>query len=363
VSTGQVVSGRVAWLDAARGTAIALVVLHHAALRSASAGSAGWWVDLTMMLQTVRMPLFFLLAGLVAVRWVGDRTTWPQLLRGKVLLFVWVYLVWLGVRYTWFLLLPGGRTMTPYDELLVRLWMPAGGWFVLALAVMFVVARLVQRLPTPLVLTVASALSIAFLAGWVGTGNLMWQGVGSYLVFFLAGITLRGHVLVASERLTGASALLVVAGWAAAYLVCAAAGVTEAPGVGFALRVAGVAAGVSVGLLLQHVTTLRVLGRGTLAVYLTHQLLVVTAVAWLSSTWDFAGHPLLHLAAPLVLVAVLLPLSYGWGRLAPRIGLGWLFDVPERARRSSGDRHGPDHAPADTTPVAMTRTGHPGRRV
>lgn len=347
----QDAGGRVAWIDAARGTAIALVVLHHAALRAAAAGSADWWVALTSMLQTVRMPLFFTVAGLVAVRWVGDRTTWPQLLRGKVLLLVWVYLVWLVVRYAWFLALPGGRAMTPHDELLVRLWLPAGGWFVMALAAMFVIARAVHRLPQPLVLGVASGVSIAFLAEWVRPGNLMWDGVGSYLVFFLAGIALRGHVLAAVERLTRVSALVVIAGWSVAYLGCAAAGVTDAPGVGFALRVAGVAAGVSVGLLLRRSTTLRALGRGTLPVYLTHQLLVVTAVAWLSSTRDLAEHPLLHLAAPLLLVAVVLPLSYGWGRLAPRIGLGWLFELPRRSRRSSDDHHQPDLA-AGATPAA-----------
>lgn len=324
---------RVAWVDAARGTAIALVVLHHASLRSAAAGSAEWWVDLTTMLQTVRMPLFFTIAGLLAARWVSGRTPWGQLLRGKVLLFVWVYLVWLAVRYAWFLVMPGGRAMTPYDELVVRLWLPAGGWFVMALAVMFVLARLTTRLPRLPVLVVAATASIVFLADVVRLGNLMWDGVGAYLFFFLAGTALRHHVFAVAERVTRAGALLVVAGWATAYLGCAAAGVTETPGVGFALRVAGVAAGVSVGLLLQHRAAVRALGRSTLPIYLTHQLLVVTAVAWLASTWGMAEHPLLHVAAPVLLTIVVLPLSHGLGRAAPRVGLGWLFDLPWRSRR------------------------------
>lgn len=332
---------RVAWVDAARGTAIALVVLHHASLRAAAAGSAAWWVDLTMMLQTVRMPLFFTLAGLLAARWVSGRTSWAQMLRSKVLLFVWVYLVWLAVRYLWFLVLPGGRPMTPYDELLVRLWLPAGGWFVLALAVMFVLARSLHRLPALLLLAVAAGVSIAFLADRIRLGNLLWDGVGSYLVFFLAGIVLRDRVLAMAQRMTRIAAVAVVGGWAAAYLACAAAGVTEAPGIGFALRVAGVAAGVSVGLLLQHRAAVRALGRSTLPVYLTHQLLVVSAVAWLSSTSDLAEQPVLHVAGPVLLALVVLPLAYGWGRLAPRIGLGWLFDVPSAATRRTvarGDR-------------------------
>lgn len=340
---------RVAWVDAARGTAIALVVLHHASLRAASAGAAPWWVDVTTMLQTVRMPLFFTLAGLLAARWVSERTSWAQMLRSKVLLFVWVYLVWLLVRYAWFLALPGGRQMTPYDELVVRLWLPAGGWFVVALAVMFVLARTLHRLPRLPVLVVAGAVSTAFLAERVQVGNIMWDGVGSYLFFFLAGTALRGHLFGAAGRTTRAGALLVVGGWVAAYLACAAGGVTEAPGVGFALRVAGVAAGVSVGLLLQRWGALQALGRGTLPVYLAHQLLVVTAVAWLASVWDLAEQPVLHVAAPVLLVAVILPVSYGLGRLAPRIGLGWLFELP-RWLASGTPAHGrPQSAPADAT--------------
>ncbi len=334
------------WVDAARGVAIVLVVLHHASLRAASAGAAAWWVDLTLMLQTVRMPLFFAVAGLVAVRSVGDRTTWPQLLRTKVLLFVWVYVVWLAVRYVWFLLLPGGRTMTPYDELVVRLWMPAGGWFVVALAVMLVVARLVRRLPQPWVLAVASAVSIAFLANWVGVGNPAWDGVGAYTAFFLAGVALRGPVLELGERLTKPAALLVVLVWAVAYVGCSAAGVTEAAVVGFALRVAGVAAGISVGLLLQRSRVLRSLGRGTLPIYLGHQLLVVTAVAWLSSRWSFAEQPVLHVAAPVLLLAVLVPVTYGWGRLAPRTGFGWLFAVPRWLHRLTGGARSASLVPA-----------------
>ena len=103
-------------------------------------------------------------------------------------------------------------------------------------------------------------------------------------------------------------------------------------------------------LMLQRVAPLRALGRRTLPVYLTHQLLVVSGVAWVSATWGMAA-PVLHVAAPVLVVVVVLPLCHAFGRLAPRVGLGWLFDLPRRAPRAEAPEH---------PRVAMVRSGHPG---
>ena len=332
--TGQ--RGRVEWVDAARGMAIALVVVHHAAKRSVVAGSADWWVDLTEMLATVRMPLFFLVAGLFAARWASDRTSWPTLLRGKVLLFAWVYVVWLVLRWAWFVALPSGKESMPFADLVTRVAWPAGGWFIYALAIMFVIARLVHALPTPLVLVATAGVSIAFLADWVGVGNQAWDGLGTYTFFFLLGIKARTHVLRLSESVPRAVLVLVPVAWAALYLLCVGHDLETAPGVGFALRVAGITAGVCVALLLQHRSGLRALGRGTLPIYLTHQLLVVTVVSALGSVAAFDQHAVLTYGAPLLIGVTLLVLTYWLGRLAPRLGLGWLFATPRWLDRLAG---------------------------
>lgn len=333
--------GRVQWADAARGLAIALVVLHHTAKRSAVAGSADWWLTLTEVLQTVRMPLFFAVAGLFAATWVNGQRSWPALLRSKVLLFAWVYVLWLALRFVWTAAVPGGREPQTLTDLAWRLVLPGTGWFIVALAAMFVIARATRRVPTPLVLLTASVVSIVFLADGVRLGNQTWDGVGTYAVFFLVGVTLRGHILVLAERVPRWATVLVPLAWAGTYAALAAAGLQEAPVVGFLLRLLGIAAGISVALLVQHRSWLRALGRRTLPVYMTHQLLIVSLVSAVAAVASFDTNLVLHQAGPLLLAVLLVALTYGVGVLAPRIGLGWLFATPawlDRLSGADGDR-------------------------
>lgn len=334
------------WADAARGMAIALVVLHHAARRSVVAGSADWWLVVTNLLQTVRMPLLFTVAGIFAATWVSGRRSWPDLLRSKVLLFVWVYAVWLLLRSGVLAWVPGNAGAQDLEELAWRLLLPGAGWFVVALAAMFVLARLTRWVPTVLLLAAASAVSIVFLSGDVDTGSQAWNGLGTYTVFFLAGVALRAHVHTVADRVPRWAVLLVPVVWASAYAALAIAGLADDPVVGFLLRVAGVAAGVCVALVLQRWGALRTLGQRTLPVYMTHQVLIVPAVLLLSGVAAFDEHPVLHHGAPLLLGLALLALSYGFGRLAPRIGLGWLFATPRWLLRLTGAGRAAARTPA-----------------
>lgn len=350
----QDAGGRVQWADAARGLAIALVVLHHAAKRSVTAGSADWWLGLTDMLATMRMPLFFAVAGVFAATWVSDQRTWPQLLRAKVLLFAWVYALWVVVRYLWFLTVPqaDGNSMA-LSDLALRVVYPSGGWFIFALALMFVLARSVRSVPSPVVLVAASAVSVVFLAGWVRFENSAWDGLGMYTVFFLLGIALRDHLLERVGRVPLWAAALVPVAWVALYLGCAEAGLVTAPVVGLVLRLAGIAAGVGLALLLQRWSGLRALGHHTLPVYLAHQLLVVTAVGWLGSWYAFDEVALLEHGAPVLVAIGLVALTYSFGRLAPRVGLAWLFATPRWLERLAG-------APvAVSVPTLATRSRRP----
>ena len=328
------------WADAARGMAIALVVLHHTAKRSVVAGSADWWLVVSEVLSTVRMPLFFAVAGLFATTWVSGQRSWPALLRSKVLLFAWVYVLWLGLHWAWSTAVPGGKEPQTATELAWRLVLPGTGWFIFALALMFVVARALRHVPTPLLLAAASAVSIAFLAEWVRLGNQAWEGLGKYTVFFLVGVRLRGHLFLLAERVPRWVAVAVPLAWAGAYAALTAAGLVDAPVVGFLVRLGGIAAGISVALLLQHWSGLRALGRDTLPVYMTHQLLIVTTVTAVGTIASFDTQPVLHQAAPLLLAVALLAVTYGVGVLAPQIGLGWLFTTPAWLQRLTGARPG-----------------------
>ncbi|NMA77488.1 MAG: acyltransferase family protein, partial [Actinomycetales bacterium] len=68
-------AARIAWLDLVRAASIVLVVLYHvgagagyALLPKDSSSAGAWWSSVNLALAPVRMPLFFLVSGMLAVR-------------------------------------------------------------------------------------------------------------------------------------------------------------------------------------------------------------------------------------------------------------------------------------------------------
>lgn len=332
-------SGRVDWVDAGRGLAISLVVLHHA---------VGEFYDLGLgtpalllvseVLRTMRMPLFFALAGTFAVRWASPATSWRRLLGGKVLVLAWAYVLWIGLRAGWFALVqPGTRESPPLDELVVRLWMPGGGWFLFTLVVFFLAARATWRVPPRLVLAATGLLSVAAYAEWLRTDNPGWDGALRYALFFALGLHARGLLLEGASRVTRRRAAAVLVGWVVAWFAVYGAGLQEVPGARTGLRLVGVAAGVCLAVLLARHERLRRLGRLTLPVYVSHQLLVLAGAGWIARTGVLDGRPVLTALAPLVLAAAALAATWWFARHADDLHLGWLFSPPRAlVRRASG---------------------------
>jgi uncharacterized membrane protein YcfT len=165
-------STRLAWADAAKGACILLVVLHHTTLKhylpmvpEAMTPVAATWEAVTGALKPVRMPLFFLLAGLFAANAV--RRPWSQVLTQRVLTPYWLYAVWLGI---------GGVVFTIEQTMVTNrargvgelggdlLWASTSAWFLYALAVYFVVAKLTCDLDTRRVLGAAALLAVSVSA-------------------------------------------------------------------------------------------------------------------------------------------------------------------------------------------------------
>lgn len=336
-------SERVAWVDAARGLAIALVVLHHSAQRSVNAGSADGWTSVTQMVATVRLPLLFTVAGLFAVGWITTRR-WRALLAEKVLLFGWVFVLWLVLRHLWFLLspLPDAGIGTPaLPDLAAQLWSPRAGWFIYALALVFVIAKAAHRcrVPPALQLAVTATTSVLCTSGTWVIENQVWDGIASYLVFFLVGVHLRDQLLSLGRVLDGRLGAVVVVVWALGYVALDAADLERSLGFSFMLRLAGVAAGVSVAVAVQRLAPLRRLGQGTMPVYMVHPLIVISIVRVVGAVHDVGSDPVSLLAMPVLVTAVALPVAYAVGQVAPKVGLRWLFATPLWARSlAAGDR-------------------------
>lgn len=285
--------GRVAWVDAAKGLCIILVVMVHATIGvEIAAGERGFMYAVVAWARPFRMPDFFLISGLFLALTI-DRP-WRRYLDRKVVHFLYFYLLWLTIQFAF--KAPGmaaeaGDWSAPLAGWVEALWQPFGTlWFIYVLPVFFVFTRLVRGLPVWFVLAWAAVLE----ALPVYTGWLVFDEFAQRYVFFFVGYALAPHVLsfAASVMRQPVLALAGLAVWglvngalvftptpgALAFLLQgeigdtgATGGLSELPGVSLVLGLAGALAIVTVAALLAGApwaAWLRWLGRHSIVVYL-----------------------------------------------------------------------------------------------
>ncbi|KZX20431.1 acyltransferase family protein [Rathayibacter tanaceti] len=324
---GFMARARITWVDTAKGIAIVLVALAHSVQWTTTAGLApDAWNDINLLLITFRMPLFFLASGLFAGSVLSR--TWPELWRSRLSLLVWTFLLWSVVRFVFFLVVPnpGGTDESDPVALLLQPVMPHNGlWFLYALTIFFVLAKLARgRVDWRVQIGLATAIAVVWYAvrstTSEGTGNIAWDGMARYLMFFLLGLHLRSAVIAFVERRGIVSGL----GFGVLFLVLAG-GILAVRGrfplltVGLVVvSVLAVLAGLIVARFLSDRRGARwitFIGRNTLPVYVVHVLFVSLATSALllfeGQRWLDAIAP----AVPLVVCAVGVAAALGYWRL------------------------------------------------
>ncbi|MGP9539034.1 acyltransferase family protein [Brachybacterium sp. AOP43-C2-M15] len=344
------------WVDVARAASIVLVVSYHTGVAAVfdllprQITDAGeWWRTANLLLVPLRMPLFFVVAGMLAVGALAR--PWPAVRGPRVTNLLWAYVLWSVVfaltawpRYApddpWGYLRGGLQNIvlfaSPY-------------WFIAVLPVFFLVTRWGRNRPWILLaLLFLAYLASPALESWVKTfgPEFMMAAAGvrrltEFGVWFAAGFVL-------SDRLRGFGAaprpLVAVIAVAASGPLCYAAVMAGLdPG---ARRLALLAAScASVTAVLALSTMLgrfapaaalgRVVGSRTLVIYLVHPL-VLNVVVVLSRWALDRGEWERSAAADLLLVPTVIALCVVVALLvkaaADRIGADWLFEVPRRLR-------------------------------
>jgi uncharacterized membrane protein YcfT len=150
---------RNAWVDAAKGLCIILVVLFHSTLGvEKDLGVTTWMHTVIEWAKPFRMPDFFMISGLFLSARIAR--PWAQYLDAKVWHFAYFYLLWFHIHFGLRLKALIGEigidgAMKQYLEAYID---PFGSlWFIYLLAVFCIVAKLVQRIPMPLVTAIALA--------------------------------------------------------------------------------------------------------------------------------------------------------------------------------------------------------------
>ncbi len=345
-------TGRLPWVDTAKGICIIMVVMVHATLGvEEAAGQQGWMHYVVAFARPFRMPDFFLISGLFLAL-VIDRP-WLRYIDRKVVHFLYFYVLWLTIQFAF--KAPGmamesgvGGAAANY---LIAFVEPFGTlWFIYILPVFFVFTRLVRGLPVWFVLLWAAALEILP----VRTGWMMFDEFCARYVYFFAGYALATNVfaIAAWIRANPGKALAAIALWAPvnALLVFtpapaalagllqadigssgATGGISELPLASLALGVAGLLVVIAVAVMVsgrRGSAWLTWLGAHSIVVYLafflpmavTRVVLVKTGIIQDVGTMSFLT-VIAAVTGPVVLYALVQ--ITGWGR--------FLFERPEWA--------------------------------
>jgi uncharacterized membrane protein YcfT len=300
---------RVEWVDIAKAFAIILVVIYHAAVIGMPLDlvSPGWRV-INKGLEAFRMPVFFFAAGLFAESVV--RRPWRELWSSRLALLVWTFGLWTVLRFLYFTAVPlhtRPLETDPHLLLFAPVWPTTGLWFLHALAVFFVLTKLIRRVPLWTKLVVSAALSALFFSTW----NLSYDGMARYYLFFLCGAYLRDLVLTWNEPPRwGLSFIVFVAFCAVQASIDRFIG--ELPGSRTVMSLMAIAAGCLLARVMAQTPVAKWLvyiGKNTLPVYVLHVILL----AAMSTVADrYLSNDLGAIAAfsfPVAAAIIVIPLS------------------------------------------------------
>jgi uncharacterized membrane protein YcfT len=325
-------TGRVAWIDAAKGISILLVVAHHAVSFLHTSGQApAAVVAVNTALASLRMPLFFLASGFFMAGPLA--APWRTLLHKRVAFFLYLFVLWTLLRFALFHIPPltvvGPYDSTNVEELVWSLLLPGSGmWFLYALALFAVLAKLARGVPVWLQVGAPAVLSALVGAEIVQFESGPWTRMARYLFFFLLGL----HARQVIERLARSSTIVKVLAAAAASVGGAvgtvALDVRTVPGIALLLNLVAVTFGILFAAWITRWSVGRplvALGGQTLPVYLIH-------IFWIAVIMVGVRHLALPLAAacalPVAMTVAATALSLLTHRLLVWIGAGWLFALP-----------------------------------
>jgi uncharacterized membrane protein YcfT len=333
---------RLGWIDTARGLTMLMVVLLHADIVAQAMGRQELAITLfNYLLFPLRMPMFFLVSGLLAAGLM--RRPAGEVMRRRVLHYAWLYALWsllyAGI-HAWALRDLGPPGMQEYYnnvegplEALLVTW--NNTWFLYALMLFFAVALLLRPLPPAAQMAIGLALAVPGVLGWGEAIGLPVLDRFYHFPYFLLGI-------LASERLRAAAPWLgrlrvllpLLLCWLVLGGLAHMARILRDPAVVAALSLLAVPAGLGLAVWLSRhlpplAVPLQVVGRNTLAIYVLHTITLRVLMALVPHPEWLPG---LILLPVLTLLAVAIALAFG--RVLERVP--FLFGLPGTTRRPAG---------------------------
>ena len=341
---------RVVWMDGARALCIVLVVGYHAGHGAAEellppdlTGAASAWMVANELLIPLRMPLFFVISGLLAGGAVAR--AWSRVVRPRILDYLWPYALWSTVfaATAWVRYRPEDPWGYLGDQLTRSLMLGSPYWFIGVLPIFFVLVRLGRSHPRLLL-----ALTFVLYALAPLTNDVLREiapaglAYGVFQLMDLAFWYVLGYVLAAPIRRFGDTVTLSVGlALTVGYAAAAAAywWLQDVPAAGrLAELVASVVGILAVVALFARASSLpavaafgSAVGRRTLAIYLVHPLVInaiVVGMRALYTSGAVTGSLALDLALAPAVTGVAVVAGVGLDVLLRRHGPRWALAAP-----------------------------------
>jgi uncharacterized membrane protein YcfT len=321
-------SGRVDWVDYAKGICIIMVVMMHSVLGvELAAGETGFMHLFVAFAKPFRMPDFFLISGLFLAL-VIDRD-WRTYLDRKVVHFAYFYVLWVTIQFGF--KAPGFAAESNWAHagyLYLESFIEPFGtlWFIYLLPIFFVVTKLTRRVPSLLVWAIAAMLEMAHVStGWTAIDEF-----GARFVYFYTGYLFADAVFALSDRARTQPglALAALAIWAILNAGLVWLGLSERPVISLMLGLAGACAVIVAATLLARarwIDFIRFCGEHSIVIYLAFFLPMAATRTLLLRTGII--HDLGAISLTVTLVALFGALAI-W-QIALRCGASFLFERPE----------------------------------
>lgn len=327
-------AGRVAWIDYSKGIGIILVVMAYAAQVYGGAGpSENWMLGVSRWAAPLVLPAFFLISGLFLRRSIfGSAATYFD---RKVLHLAYFFAIWLAIETVFLNAGDIARDPLAFVRLYASGWIAPMSplWFIHELAIFYIFARLVRRLPAKRVFIGAIGLQILAAAGLFHTGWPVPDRFAAYYVYFFAGYAAGPIAFQYTRGITGRARDMagVLTLWLAVHTAFVTLGIAGLPVVSLILGFAGTFALIAGGALLSHLPAAQFIGyagRNSLAVYLCFVIPVHVLHAFLATTGLIPDAGAASLATAVTAIALSL-LAY---RLVLETPLRALFVRPQILR-------------------------------
>jgi uncharacterized membrane protein YcfT len=326
--TAPAPSGRVDWVDYAKGICIVMVVMMHSVLGvELAAGENGFMHALVTFAKPFRMPDFFLISGLFLAL-VIDRD-WRTYLDRKVVHFAYFYVLWVTIQFGF--KAPAFAAQSGWAHVgylyLESFIEPFGTlWFIYLLPIFFVITKATRRLPPLLIWGIAALLEMSHTS----TGWTVIDEFGARFVYFYTGYLFADRVFALSDRARGRPylALAALAIWALVNESLVQLGLSEQPLVSLLLGLAGASAVIMIGTLLARagwLKSLRFCGKHSIVIYLAFFLPMAATRTLLLRTGIIPDVGVMSLAVTIIALFGALAI---W-QAALKFGATFLFERPD----------------------------------